>query len=113
MAIEDFRKLRLGFVNLVMLGNFEKEAEEEAVRQSNKAKKFLEDLGAEVYSNLPAVNTVDEARSTWNFFKEKNIDGVVLFNGTFSLGNLMIEIIRNIDLPYLVWGMEEYLIKDG
>ena len=38
MAIEDFRKLRLGFVNLVMLGNFEKEAEEEAVRQSNKAK---------------------------------------------------------------------------
>jgi len=113
MAIEDFRKLRLGFVNLVMLGNFEKEAEEEAVRQSNKAKKFLEDLGAEVYSNFPAVNTVDEARSTWHFFKEKNIDGVVLFNGTFSLGNLMIEIIRNIDLPYLVWGMEEYLINNG
>jgi len=113
MALNDFRKLRLGFVNLVMLGNFEKEAEEEAVRHSNRAKEYLESLGAEVYSNLPAVNTVDEARVAWHYFKEKNVDGIVLFNGTFSLSNLMIEIIRNIDLPYLVWGLEEYLIKGG
>lgn len=113
MALNDFRKLRLGFVNLVMLGNFEKEAEEEAVRHSNRAKEYLESLGAEVYSNLPAVNTVDEARAAWHYFKEKNVDGIVLYNGTFSLSNLMIEIIRNMDLPYLVWGLEEYLIKKG
>jgi L-fucose isomerase-like protein len=96
-----------------MLGNFEKEAEDEAVKQSNKAIKLLEELGAEVYTNLPAVNTVDEARSAWNFFTEKKVDGIVLFNGTFSLSNLMIEIIRNMDLPYLVWSMEEYLLDKG
>ncbi len=113
MSLKDFRKIRLGFVNLMMLGNFEKKAEEEAVLQSEKAKKFLENQGAEVFSNFPAVNSLDEARETWNFFKEKNVDAVVLFNGTFSLGNLMIEIIRNLDLPYLVWSLEEYLISEG
>ena len=112
MSIQNFRKVKIGFVNLVMLGNFEKEAEDEAIRQSDKAMKFLEELGAEVYANLPAVNSVDEATSAWRFFREKNVDGVVLFNGTFSLSNLMIEIIRNLDLPFLVWGLEEFLIKD-
>lgn len=106
-----FRKLKLGFVNLVMLGNFEKEAEDEALRHSNEAKDYLKSLGVEVYSKHSAVNTLDEARSTWHYFREKNVDGVVLFNGTFSLSNLMIEIIRNIDLPFLVWGLQEYLIS--
>ncbi len=96
-----------------MLGNFEKKAEDEAVRHSNEAKKYLEGLGVEVFSNLPAVNTLDEARETWKYFREKDVDAVILFNGTFSLSNLMIEIIRNLDLPFLTWGLEEYLIKDG
>lgn len=113
MVLKNFRKLKIGFVNLVMLGNFEKKAEEEALRHSNEAKKYLESLGVEVFSKLPAVNTLDEARETWKYFKQNNVDAVVLFNGTFSLGNLMIEIIRNLDLPFLVWGLEEYLIEDG
>lgn len=109
----NYRKLRIGFANLLMLGNFEKEAEEKAVKHSNDAKKYLEDLGARVFSNLSAVTNLDEANKTWKYFKENDVDAVVLFSGTFSLGNLMTEIIRNLDVPFLAWGLEEYLIKKG
>ena len=111
--LNNFRKTKIGFVNLLMLGVFEKEAEEEAVRHSDDAKKYLEDLGVQVFSNIPAVTKLDEAKKAWKYFKEKNVDAVVLFNGTFSLSNLMIEIIRNLDVPFLAWGLEEYLIKKG
>ena len=108
---KDFRKVRIGFANLQMLGIFEKEAEEEAVRLSDEAKSFLsKKLNVEVFSNLGAVTNLDQARDTWVYFKEKNVDAVILFSGTFSLSNLMSEIIRNLDLPFLAWGLEEYLI---
>ncbi|MHB1376317.1 MAG: L-arabinose isomerase family protein [Candidatus Humimicrobiaceae bacterium] len=109
--LKDFRKVRIGFANLQMLGIFQKEAEEEAVSYSDEAKSFLsKKLNAEVFSNLPAVTNLDQARDTWVYFKEKNVDAVILFSGTFSLSNLMTEIIRNLDLPFLAWGLEEYLI---
>ena len=109
--LKDFRKVRIGFANLQMLGIFQKEAEEEAVRLSDEAKLFLsKKLNAEVFSNLPAVTNLDQARDAWVYFKEKNVDAVILFSGTFSLSNLMTEIIRNLDLPFLAWGLEEYLM---
>lgn len=108
---KDFRKVRIGFANLQMLGIFQKEAEEEAVRLSDEAKSFLsKKLNVEVFSNLGAVTNLDQARDTWVYFKEKNVDAVILFSGTFSLSNLMSEIIRNLDLPFLAWGLEEYLM---
>jgi len=112
VIIQDFRKIKLGFVNLVLLGQFGKEAEDQAIQYSEGAKRFLEDLGAEICTNLPVVNTIDDATAEWQFFKQCNVDGIVLFNGTFSLSNLMIEIIRNMDQPFLVWGLNEFLIKD-
>ncbi|MHB1336633.1 MAG: L-arabinose isomerase family protein [Candidatus Humimicrobiaceae bacterium] len=109
--LKDFRKVRIGFANLQMLGIFKKEAEEEAVRLSDGAKSFLsKKLNVEVFSNLPAVTNLDQARETWIYFKEKNVDAVILFSGTFNLSNLMSEIIRNLDLPFLAWGLEEYLM---
>lgn len=110
---DNFRKLRIGFVNLLVLGIFKKEAEEKAVKLSIDAMKYLEGLGVDVYKNLPAVTNMNEAKETWQYFKEKKVDAVVLYNGTFSFSNLMNEIVRNIDCPFLLWGLEEYLINKG
>jgi L-fucose isomerase-like protein len=97
-----------------MLGNFEKEAEDMAVSLSENAKNWLiNDLGVELYSNLKAVTNLEEARKEAEYFNRSGIDALVLFNGTFSLGNLMVEIIRNANVPILAWGLEEYLIKKG
>jgi len=108
--LKNLRNPRIGFVNLLMLGNFEKEAEDKAVELSQKSSKFLEKNGIEVYEQFPAVTNLSQARQTWEFFKEKKIDAVVLYSGTFSLGNLMSEIVRNLDCPFLIWGLDEYLI---
>ena len=103
--MKDFRKLRIGFANLQMLNVFEKEAEQKAVSLSDEAKKFLEkDLNVEVFCNLPAVTNLDEAQQTWQYFSSNNVDAVILFSGTFSLSNLMAEIIRNLDVPVFSMG---------
>ncbi|MCL6088193.1 MAG: hypothetical protein M1475_07250 [Actinobacteria bacterium] len=109
--MNNFRKLKFGFANLLMLGNFEKEAEDMAVKLSDDAKKYLkEKLGVELYSNLAAITNLDEARLEADYFRKNDIDALILFNGTFSLSNLMIEIIRNTNVPVLAWGLDEYLI---
>ncbi len=109
--MKEFRKLRIGFANLQMLNVFEKEAEEKAVSLAGEAKKFLQqDLNVEVLCNMAAVTNIDEASQTWQFFKSSNADAVILFSGTFSLSNLMAEIIRNLEVPFLAWGLDEYLI---
>ena len=110
--LKEFRKLRFGFANLQMLNVFEKEAEEKAVSLSDEAKNFLEkEINVEVFCNLTAVTNLDEAAKTWQFFKSNNVDAVILFSGTFSLSNLMAEIIRNLEVPFLAWGLDEYLIE--
>ena len=112
--LKDFRKLRIGFGNFLMLGNFEKEVEDAAVKYSDGAKAYLSDnFNAEVFSNLPVITNLDEARSEWKCLKSQNIDAMVIYNGSFSLSNLMIDMIRNLDVPYLLWGLEEYFIDKG
>ena len=107
-----FRNLRIGFANVVMLGNFEKEAEDKAVAISNNVKNYIKDeLNVDVYSNIDAITNFDEANVAWKFFQSSNIDAMILFNGTFSLSNLACEIVRNSNVPLIAWGLEEYLIE--
>ena len=47
----------------------------------------------------------------WKLFKAENVDAVVIFNGTFSTGEVAAEIVRNIEVPYLIWGIEEFAIN--
>lgn len=106
------KKLRIGIANLMMLNIFGDEAEKIAVDYFKGATKFLEEkLNIELYTDLKAVTNLDEARHTWEFFAEKRVEAIILFNGTFSLTNLMIEIIRNSNVPFLIWGLEEYLMS--
>ena len=110
--MEGQKKLRVGIANLMMLGVFGEEAEKIAGVYFEEVTRFLEDnLNVEILTNLKAVTNLDEARQSWEFFAEKRVDAIILFNGTFSLTNLMIEIIRNSGVPFLVWGLEEYLIS--
>lgn len=106
----NMRKLKIGVANLMMLGVFGSEAEKVGIKYFEESRKFLEEkLNVEIYTNLKAVTNLDEARQTWKFFEQKNVDSIILFNGTFSLSNLMTEIIRNSNVPFLIWGVEEYL----
>ena len=106
------RKIRIGMTNLMMLNIFGAEAEKVGVEYFEEARKYLEEkLGVEVYVNLKAVTSLDEARQAWQYFEQKNVDSIILFNGTFSLSNLMTEIIRNSNAPFLIWGVEEYLVE--
>lgn len=106
------QKLRIGIANLMMLNVFGDEAEKIAIKYFNEATKFLEEkLNVELFTDLKAVTNLEEARHTWEFFAEKRVDAIILFNGTFSLTNLMIEIIRNSSTPFLIWGLEEYLMN--
>lgn len=110
--MEGQKKLRVGIANLMMLGVFGEEAEKIAGVYFEEVTRFLEDnLNVEILTNLKAVTNLNEARQSWEFFAEKRVDAIILFNGTFSLTNLMIEIIRNSSVPFLVWGLEEYLIS--
>ncbi len=106
------QKLKIGIANLMMLNIFGDEAERIAGEYFEGATKFLEEkLNVELFTNLKAVTNLDEARQTWEFFAEKRVEAIILFNGTFSLTNLMIEIIRNSNVPFLIWGLEEYLMN--
>jgi L-fucose isomerase-like protein len=109
--LKDLRKMRIGFVSLLMLNVFEKEAEEKAIKIDKEAVVYLEKIGAEIYKKFPVVTNLNQAKETWEYFKEKKVDAVILYNGAFSLGNLIGEIARNLDCPFMLWGLEEYLIE--
>ena len=40
-------------------------------------------------------------------FKKNDVDAMVIFGGTFTLGFPIAEVVRNTDLPMLVWAFEE------
>jgi len=106
-----FPNIRLGFVNLT-LDFLEEEDLRAATGFSQNAKDFLEkDLGVEVVESAPSVNSRALSNEAWKLFKSKNVDAVVIYNGTFSTGEVAAEIIRNLDVPYLIWGIEEFAIK--
>ena len=114
MTLKDFRKSRLGIVNFMMLGNAGKETEDLALKSVENSMKYLESLGVETVFPLPAVGSLEDARLVIKEFKKNDVDAMVIFGGTFTLGFPIAEVVRNTDLPMLVWAFEENrLIEDG
>jgi L-fucose isomerase-like protein len=106
--LKQFRKLKIGFVNL-SLEHLEKEDKEEAKKYSEEAKKYLkENLNTEIYEFEKPIFNYLQAREAWKYFQKCDIDAVVIFNGTFSTADLTVEIIRNLNTYYLLWGLEEF-----
>jgi len=104
----DFIKIKIGFVNL-SLEHLEKEDKEEAEKYANDAKTYLKDkLGVELIEYKEAVFKLEQARNAWKYLQSNDVDAVIIFNGTFSTADLTVEIVRNLDRPYLLWGLEEF-----
>jgi len=106
----NFRKLRIGFDTLI-IGLMPKEYVDTAIGFANSIKEYFEkELDVEIIESGDIVASMEEAKASWKLFKSKDVDAVILFNGTFSPGNLTVEIVRNIEVPFLLWGVEEYEI---
>jgi len=105
----NFRKPRIGFVNLIL--DF-LEGQDVAVKYSHHAKDYLEkELGVEVVEYPEPLAQRSQAVKAWKKFKAEGVDGVILFNGTFSTGELTAEMIRNLDCPFALWGIGELSLK--
>ncbi len=109
----NFRKLKIGFVTLV-IDSVEKEDYKTAIRYAESAKEYLKNqLGTEIIEySFPVISYV-QAVESWKLFKANNVDAVIIFNGTFNFGNFTAEIIRNLDCPFLLWGLEEIGLQSG
>ncbi|MHB1253414.1 MAG: hypothetical protein ACYCZ1_04540 [Candidatus Humimicrobiaceae bacterium] len=109
--VANFKKLKFGFVNLT-LDFLEAEDLAMAVKYANDAKDYLKNvLGVSIVESAPSINSRTMSNAAWKLFKSENVDAIVIFNGTFSTGEVTTEIVRNIEVPYLVWGIEEFAIK--
>ena len=109
--LTNFKKLKFGFVNL-SLDFLEAEDLAMAIKYAADAKTYLKkEMGVSVVESAPSVFNRSLSNTAWKFFKAENVDAVVIFNGTFSTGEVAAEIVRNLDVPYLIWGIEEFAIK--
>jgi L-fucose isomerase-like protein len=105
----NFRKIRIGFVNLVL--SFLK-GQDKAVELSREIIDYLEkELDIEVIEFLKPVAQRPQAIQAWMRFKAENVDAVILFNGTFNTGELTAEIIRNLNCLFVLWGLGELALE--
>lgn len=100
-----FRRTKVGFVNLlwsVIKG------QEKAVEASEKAKAYLrETLGVDIVELGEPVASREQAVRAWKLCKAEDVDALILYNGTYSTGEIAVEIIRNLDCPLALWGIGE------
>jgi len=105
----NFRKVKIGFVNMIL--DF-LEGQDIAVEYSKNIIKYMrDDLDIDVVEYHEPVAKRAQAIKAWKKFKAEYVDAVILFNGTFSTGELTAEIIRNLDCPYVLWGVGELALE--
>ncbi len=79
----------------------------------NRIKKDLATLPSAECAIWPElVIEIDDAKKAARFLSEKHIDGLVCISGTFHLGHLLLELIKDLPRPVLLWGLPE-LPYDG
>ena len=107
----NIKKLKFGFVNLT-LDFLDIDDLKMAQKLATDAKDYLKkELDVSIVESAPSINSRILSNTAWKLFKAENVDAVIIFNGTFSTGEVTAEIVRNLDLPYLIWGIEEFAIK--
>jgi L-fucose isomerase-like protein len=100
-----FRNVRIGFVNLVspMLAGKEK-----AIKHADDIKAYLKkEHNIVIVDYEKPILQRAQSIEAWKMFKKNDVDAVILFNGTFSTGELTAEIVRNLDCPFALWGIGE------
>ncbi|MCK5095338.1 MAG: hypothetical protein KAR18_11460, partial [Spirochaetes bacterium] len=105
----NFRKVKVGFVNLIL--DF-LEGQDIALKYSNNSKEYLKkEFNVDVIEYPEPLANRAQAIKAWKKFKAEDVDAVILFNGTFSTGELTAELIRNLDLPFALWGIGELALQ--
>ncbi len=66
----------------------------------------------QIYPSKEIIYLPEQAIAAGEYFASANVDGVILFSGTFHLGHLALEIKKKTDKPILLWAPEE-LPYDG
>lgn len=104
-----FRKVRIGFVNLIL--SF-LEGQDKAVKMSKDIIAYLGSmLGVEVVEFEEPVGARKQAIAAWKKFNARDVDAVILFSGTFNTGELTAEILRNMSCPFAIWGVGELSLE--
>jgi len=107
-VLNNFRKIRIGFINLT-LEHLEKDDKEEAKKYADDVKIYLLNvLNIELIEYRDPVFQIERARKAWKYLQSNDVDAVILFNGTFNTADLAVEIVRNLETQYLLWGLEEF-----
>ena len=107
----NFKKLKFGFVNLT-LDFLEEDDLSTAVKYASDVKNYLQnEFDVLIVESAPSINSRAMSNAAWKLFKAENVDAIIIFNGTFSTGEVTTEIVRNIEVPYLIWGIEEFAIN--
>lgn len=107
---KNMSKVRIGFVVTALSPfydtNYARENADEMLKQ-------LEGLDVEVLEAESLVTSWQEARATAEKFKKEDIDLLLILCGTFTLDDLSTTIIKEIDVPLMVWAIPEPPLKGG
>jgi L-fucose isomerase-like protein len=101
--------IRLGLVCLAR-ETFDFEAAAGAFRRIAEEVKSLEAVDWEIITDL--VISAEDARKAAAKFACARLDGLVCVSGTFHLGHLVLELRKRVEVPFLLWGLDE-LPYDG
>jgi L-fucose isomerase-like protein len=102
-------KVKIGVVCLARK-TFDYEASREIFEKIQSDLKRIENIEWEIREEL--LIEIEDAKKAAQEFKSKNVDGIICISGTFALGNLILELNKVLQIPVLLWGLEE-LPYDG
>jgi L-fucose isomerase-like protein len=102
-------KIKIGVVCLART-TFDYNATREIFEKIQSDLRMITNVEWEIQKEL--IFEIEDAKTTAQELKTKNVDGLICISGTFALGNLILELNKVIQKPILLWGLEE-LPYDG
>jgi L-fucose isomerase-like protein len=84
-----------------------------ARKNADEILKHLESLDVEVLEAESLVTSWQEAKATAEKFRKENVDLLLILCGTFTLDDLLTAIVKEIDVPLMIWAIPEPPLKGG
>jgi L-fucose isomerase-like protein len=103
------QSIRIGVVCLARK-TFDHLAASKIYKKIQTELKSIENIEWEIIKDL--ITEIEDIQTIAHYLASKEIDGLVCINGTFALGNLILELNKVIEKPILLWGLNE-LPYDG
>ncbi|MHA1783325.1 MAG: fucose isomerase [Promethearchaeota archaeon] len=97
-------KISIGVICLARK-TFDYNSAKEIYENIKKKLMLIEDVKWHFIDDLIFENS--EVKEAITYFKAKELDGIVIINGTFALGTLVLEISKLLRIPILLWGLDE------